>query len=595
MKKLFYCKRSAILGGLLSVMGIPSFAATTYSIESAPTFDSNYSQPGVTAINASGTVVGTADYIAGESGSTAVQWDSAGNVTNLTPGGGDFYFGEAKDIDKDGRVLATIDGDVYLFENGVPTLLPIGLYVPYVRHMNDNAQVVGHYAAVQVNNVWQYHAFSYQNGVSTDLGILPSGGSSYATNVNNLGHVVGSALNSESKSRAVMWRDGQIIDLGLLPGDTLSAATAINDNDQVVGTSTGPNGTRGFIWQNGVMTSLGSFNENTFIQPSDINNAGVIVGGARTGDGYSRGTAFSWQNGVFKNLNLVVGSSASYGCSASAISDIGHIAGNCREYYSSTFRLTPAENGYDVGIAMSISPTLNAPMGSPLIYTLRGGNVGSLDASGVVVTDNLPAGVDFVSATTTQGSCSTGPNVICSIGTLTPGSEFAITITVIPNQLSSGLKNTSTISMNEADTYLMNNSSSVSVVVVAPTIYADAGVTMVANPTTIKRGRFGYYTMTVKNNGPKAVDSINVAVTLPSGFYSLTTTKGACGGPGYINQNLASCNTGRMEVGDIATVVLTIRDYTIGTHTALVSVTTINAVDTNTSNNSASARINVVR
>ena len=67
---------------------------------------------------------------------------------------------------------------------------------------------------------------------------------------------------------------------------------------------------------------------------------------------------------------------------------------------------------------------------NPITYTLDVGNAGTGDATGVVVTDNLPAGTTFDSASTTQGSCShTATTVTCNLGTV--GVEGSATVTII--------------------------------------------------------------------------------------------------------------------------------------------------------------------
>lgn len=71
-------------------------------------------------------------------------------------------------------------------------------------------------------------------------------------------------------------------------------------------------------------------------------------------------------------------------------------------------------------------------VGTNLTYTLTVTNGGPNDAPSVTVTDALPAGVTFVSATPTQGSCAGSSTVTCSLGTILSAGTAAITLMVTP-------------------------------------------------------------------------------------------------------------------------------------------------------------------
>jgi probable HAF family extracellular repeat protein len=73
--------------------------------------------------------------------------------------------------------------------------------------------------------------------------------------------------------------------LGTLAQDTNSIAYAINNGGLIVGQSFGgPNGSHAFVYQNGMMTDLNSLmighNAFTLVYANDVNDDGVIVGGA---------------------------------------------------------------------------------------------------------------------------------------------------------------------------------------------------------------------------------------------------------------------------------------------------------------------------
>ncbi len=71
--------------------------------------------------------------------------------------------------------------------------------------------------------------------------------------------------------------------------------------------------------------------------------------------------------------------------------------------------------------------------GSELAYTLLVTNAGPLAATDLVVSNELPAGAAFVSATTTQGTCTQEEDmVVCRLGSLARGGSATVALTVVP-------------------------------------------------------------------------------------------------------------------------------------------------------------------
>src|SRR5882724_936761 len=105
--------------------------------------------------------------------------------------------------------------------------------------INDHGQAVGYVSTTDgttiVASLWQNGA----RGAVTNLGILPGDGAAFATGINNRGQVVGSTFNSAGWSRGFIWQDNVMTDLNtLIPADSnlfVIAASNINDRGQISG------------------------------------------------------------------------------------------------------------------------------------------------------------------------------------------------------------------------------------------------------------------------------------------------------------------------------------------------------------------------
>ncbi|MCC6651204.1 MAG: DUF11 domain-containing protein, partial [Candidatus Eisenbacteria bacterium] len=101
--------------------------------------------------------------------------------------------------------------------------------------------------------------------------------------------------------------------------------------------------------------------------------------------------------------------------------------------------------GVSLGVSMTGPATVER--GQPVTYTLTASNTGALSSSGVVVTDRIPTGSSFVSATA-GGTYSAGTSTVTwTIGTLGAGQQAALGLTVLaPCSGSSLVNNTYSIS-----------------------------------------------------------------------------------------------------------------------------------------------------
>ncbi len=125
-------------------------------------------------------------------------------------------------------------------------------------------------------------------------------------------------------------------------------------------------------------------------------------------------------------------------------------------------------NSADVAIVKTATPN-PVTEGTPLTYTLAVTNNGPASATNVTVSDTLPSAVTFLSATTTQGSCSqAGGAVTCLLGTMANAGTATITILTLPNA-PGVVSNTATVSADQADSNLANNTSTQTETITAPT------------------------------------------------------------------------------------------------------------------------------
>jgi uncharacterized repeat protein (TIGR01451 family) len=123
----------------------------------------------------------------------------------------------------------------------------------------------------------------------------------------------------------------------------------------------------------------------------------------------------------------------------------------------------PQSGGADVAVAMSAAPNPVA-QNSNLTYTITVTNNGPLSATNVTATDVFPAGVTFVSATPSRGSCSGTTTVTCNLGTMSNAANATITIVVTPTQ-TGPLSNTVNVTSTVPDPNPANNSATAAVAV----------------------------------------------------------------------------------------------------------------------------------
>ncbi len=252
---------------------------------------------------------------------------------------------------------------------------------------------------------------------------------------------------------------------------------------------------------------------------------------------------------------------------------------------------TAVDNSADLSVSVASSPTI-AFVNQNLTYVVTVTNQGPSAATGAFLTDVLPAGVTFVSATTSQGGPAVQSNgvVTAPLGTIANGGTATVTILVTPIQ-SGSLTNTATVSnttANEIDTVSSNNTTVQPAVLVSP---VSLGISLVGSPEPVVLGNNLTYVLDVHNGGPADATNVTVSDLLPQGLngvdiVSITPSQG--GTPNNVG-GLITQNLGTIPSGQDATVTIVV---TPKTSTLLISIATIisdDQINTNAANNTATA------
>jgi probable HAF family extracellular repeat protein len=175
----------------------------------------------------------------------------------------------------------------------------------------------------------------WQNGKAKQIPLLPGDVDGEALGINSVGQVVGTSGDCSESVNAWLWTGGNnVVNLGNLGYPIGNEAYSVNNYAQVTGVSvTGAVIPHAFLWQDGVMTDLGTLPGDYYSYGSSINNFGQIVGESCSITFFCR--AFLWESGEMYDLNtLIPANSGLYLLAANVIDDFGNIAGSA--YYPTT-------------------------------------------------------------------------------------------------------------------------------------------------------------------------------------------------------------------------------------------------------------------
>lgn len=253
--------------------------------------------------------------------------------------------------------------------------------------INDRGQIVGYSdASTPGGGPGSYHAFLWQHGKMSDLGVLPQGTGSVARGINDKGQVVGQCTVNDYP-HAFLWERGKMRDLGTL-GGPMSSALAINNKGEVVGYSApAPSVVNGapndgpwrhpwrlaMLWtERKGMTALGSFPDTFSSTANGINDKGQVSGSMVTVNPQAV-SAVTWEAGKPR----VVGHNfdpGGFDNEAGGINNLGRLAIQEVPQYSQYSKTVPQEQYFpvcinDAGEAVGMFWRSNDPRGFPINLT----------------------------------------------------------------------------------------------------------------------------------------------------------------------------------------------------------------------------------
>jgi uncharacterized repeat protein (TIGR01451 family) len=215
---------------------------------------------------------------------------------------------------------------------------------------------------------------------------------------------------------------------------------------------------------------------------------------------------------------------------------------------SSTVTSTVARR-VDVLVAKTASSS-TVVAGSVLTYTVGVTNTGPSQASGVTITDTLPAGMAFSAASGPYNRV--GNAITWTVGGLAPATAATYSLSAVADPAASGMvTNTAYVTATETDTQPANNSASAAATIQG---VADVGVEILSVPDTVLQDQSVTFVITTTNHGPGVATGVVLTHVLPTNLSSTSYSvdRGSCTGTGTL-----VCSFGTLSGNATATLTLT--------------------------------------
>ena len=198
-------------------------------------------------------------------------------------------------------------------------------------------------------------------------------------------------------------------------------------------------------------------------------------------------------------------------------------------------------------------------------------NAGPSAATGVVATIPLPAGVQFVSASASQGVAPApqGGVLTADVGNIASGGSATITIVIDPTPADSGgsIPLAAQVAGQQFDPDASNNQASLNLSI-APSV--NVTLNLASTPQVVMSGQMVTFTATVANLGASTATDVVVSFPTASGLASLSSTPSQ-GAMAEVSGQLFA-HLGDLAPGATATVTMQTMAISPGTLTETASV-----------------------
>ncbi|MGH9867940.1 MAG: DUF11 domain-containing protein [Candidatus Polarisedimenticolia bacterium] len=243
---------------------------------------------------------------------------------------------------------------------------------------------------------------------------------------------------------------------------------------------------------------------------------------------------------------------------------------------------TPVAAGSDLAVAKSVSdPSPN--VGDQITFTVTLTNAGPDTATGVQVTDQLPAGLTFVSANPSQGfyESASGLWTVGTVSTAIP-QTLAITATVVSPDA-----RTNTATITDSDQFDPDTDNNSATATETPGQQTDLAVAKSVSDPTPNVGDQITFTITLANFGPGDATGVQVTDQLPAGLTFVSANP---------SQGSYESASGLWTVGTVSTAIpqtleITATVVSPDPRTNTATITNSDQFDPDTANNSATATV----